>query len=211
MSSNPQDIESWRAKVHPFFIKSAEYQKRVTLLSNSPSAADQAEATRLSVEIPPGIMEEAERLHDELKASGKLRRQCSLAMFGADGLPPDTKISMEHFMFHYLCWFRYNKTAEKLKSEYQGGNLKAIKQMNRLNLEFDLWRFGKLDPNKLKFKTDRDHFMLMVAGLDLGLEALTPYELANCFDALCPCGMEHDPENLAKLRRRIDTSFPPTP
>jgi hypothetical protein len=208
MSSNPQDTESWRTKVHPVFIKAAEYQKRVTLLTNTNSPADQAKATSLSSEIPPELMQKAELLHDEMKAADKLRRQSSLAIYGADGLPPGTEISMEHYMLHRLCWFRFNKTLEQLKREYQAGDLKAVKQMNKLNLEFDMWRFGKVDPNRLKFKTDTDHFVLMLSGLDLGLEALTPQELAYCFDALCPCGDEHDPENLRKLRKRIDASFP---
>jgi hypothetical protein len=64
------------------------------------------------------------------------------------------------------------------------------------------------DPNKLKFKTDLDHFDLMVFGTDLGLEPLSDEELAECFDELCPCGKEHYGENLRKLRTRIDKQFP---
>ena len=36
--------------------------------------------------------------------------------------------------------------------KYKGGDFKAAKQLHKLNLEFDKWRFGLLDPNKLKFK-----------------------------------------------------------
>jgi hypothetical protein len=77
-------------------------------------------------------------------------------------------------------------------------------QVERLSGQFD-----HVDPNRLKSETDIDHFDLMMAGLDLGLAAFAPEELADCFDALCPCGKVHDPENLSELRKRIDRSFPP--
>ena len=70
--------------------------------------------------------------------------------------------------------------------------------------DYEKWKFGRLDPNDLRFKMDRPHFDLMAFGLDFGMDNLTADELVNCFDALCTCGMEqHDPENLRKLRKRI--------
>jgi len=112
-------------------------------------------------------------------------------------------------MFHWLCWFRYGKTAEQLVREYDSGSLKAAKQVHKLSTEYDEWRFGELDPNELKFKTDVDHFDLMTSGLDLGLENLTALELSDCFDELCPCSGPHVQENLSKLRARILKAFPP--
>ena len=210
MGSNPHSNEGWRSKVNPLFLEMAEYQKKVTLLTNSDSPTDREEAKRLSLELPPGVQERAEQLHDEMKTAGNLRHRSTLATYGADGLPPGTEISQAHYMIHWLCWYKYNKVLGQLKAERDSGDLKAIKQFNKLLFDFDLWQFGKLDPNKIKFKTNLDHFSLMVCGLDLGLEGLTAVELADCFDALCPCGKEHDPANLYKLRTRIDASFPPS-
>jgi hypothetical protein len=113
------------------------------------------------------------------------------------------------FIFRWLCWFRFGKTPQVLISEYESGERKATKQMNKLRLEFDMWRIGEINPNKLKFKIDLDHFTLMNGGFDLGLGKLTSEELADCFDELCPCGRPHFPENLAKLRSRIIREFPP--
>lgn len=112
-------------------------------------------------------------------------------------------------MFHWLCFCRFNKTAEQLVREYESGSMKAAKQVHKLSLEYDRWRFGQLDPNKLKFKIDLDHFGLITFGLGLGLEVLSAMELADCFDAVCPCGKPHFPENLSKLRTRIIKAFPP--
>ena len=70
--------------------------------------------------------------------------------------------------------------------------------------DFEKWKFNKLDPNDMRFKMDRPHFILMAFGLDFGLDKLTLNGLADCFDALCTCGIEqHDPENLRKLKARI--------
>jgi hypothetical protein len=194
--------------VHPYFIEAAEYQKKVTLLTRSAAEEDRAEATRMSVSLPPDLEIKAGKLYDEMKASGKPRRESSIAIYGLEGLPPGTEISQSQYMLCWLCWFKYNKTYSQLLKEREAGNLKAIKQFHNINLEFDKWQFGHLDPNKLKFKTDIDHFDLMMAGLDLGLATCTAEQLADCFDDLCPCGKEHDPENLKKLRERIDHSFP---
>jgi hypothetical protein len=120
-------------------------------------------------------------------------------------------ISQGDYMFHWLCWYRYGKTAEQLVREYNSGSLKAARQLHKVSMEYDEWRFGKLDPNNLKFKIDIDHFELMTSGLDLGIENLTALELSSCFDELCPCGDSHVQENLVKLRVRILKAFPPIP
>jgi hypothetical protein len=199
---------SWKAKLHPLFIGAAEYQKQVLRLLRSDSAADKQNASRLSVNLPPDLVRDAEALHDEMQASGKLRRRSSIKMYGLEDIPPGSTISEEHYVYHWLCWFKYNKTVKTLQAEYASGSFKAAKQFHQLNLEFDKWRLGLTDPNKMKFKTDLDHFDLITAGLNLGIETLTPTELADCFDALCPCGGPHFPENLSKLRKRICLAFP---
>ena len=40
-------------------------------------------------------------------------------------------------------------------------------------------------------------------GLSFGLEKLTPDELKQCLDEICPCGQWHSTEYLKKLRGRI--------
>jgi hypothetical protein len=197
--------------VHPFFVKVAEYQKKVSLLTRSATSSDREEADRLTKEIPAELMQEAERLHDEMKPAGKIRHLAPLTILGAENYPPGTVISQGDYMFHWLCWYRYGKTAEHLVREYDSGSLKAARQLHKVSMEYDEWRFGKLDPNELKFKTDVDHFELMTSGLDLGIENLTALELSSCFDELCPCGSPHVQENLSKLRARILKAFPPIP
>jgi len=54
---------------------------------------------------------------------------------------------------------------------------------------------------KLKFKYD--HFVLMVQGLDFGLDKLNELELAACLNEICPCAQRHSVEYLKKLRALI--------
>jgi hypothetical protein len=202
--------DSWRTKLHPFFIRVAEYQKEVSILTRSKSLYDREKATRMTKELPEELTREADRLYDERQAAGTQHHRPLMAVYGAEGLAPGSVLSENDYMYHRLCWFKFNKTLSQLLKEYQAGEFKAAKQLNKLGLEFDKWRFGKIDPNTVTFKTDVDHFGLVSLGLDLGMMSLTTEELADCFDQLCPCGKSHDPENLRKLRTRIDKTFPVT-
>jgi hypothetical protein len=130
--------------------------------------------------------------------------------YGAEGYSPGSVTPEEDYIRHRTCFFKFNKTVKQLERERAAGSFKAAKQLNTLALEVEKWRFGKIDLNKVKYKTDVDHFGLICLGLDLGILSLTANELADCFDELCPCGKAHDPENLRKLRKRIETAFPPT-
>ena len=199
---------SWRDKVHPFFIKSVEFSKTVLLLTKNETEENKLEIERLNRDVLPEILKEAELVHDELKAAGKPMYTGSLSIYGADKLPPGSEIPNGTFIMSWLCFFRFNKPLAQLVREYESGSMKAAKQVHNLSLEYDKWRFGQLDPNKLRFKIDRDHFDLITTGLGLGVEHLTPIELADCFDAVCPCGKPHFPENLSKLRTRILKAFP---
>ncbi|PYV67590.1 MAG: hypothetical protein DMG97_14960 [Acidobacteria bacterium] len=89
------------------------------------------------------------------------------------------------------------------KPQRNCGNWQASKQILSVLSDYERWKFGKLDPNDMRFKMDRPRCNLMAFGLDFGLEKLTADELVNCFDSLCTCEKEHDPENLRKLRDRI--------
>src|ERR1700682_5747662 len=98
-------------------IRIAEYQKQVSVLTRSGTSSDREDAGRLTREIPAELMRGAERLHDEMKPAGKIRHRALLTMLGAENYPPGTVISQGDYMFHWLCWFRYGKTAEQLVRE----------------------------------------------------------------------------------------------
>jgi len=182
----------------------------VTRLSNSKSDADKAKAADMTVNMPPALTAEVDQLYDEAAAAGTLRHRPSLKVYGAEGYAPGSVIPEDVYILHRTCFFKFNKTVKQLQEERAAGSFRAAKQLNSLNLEVEKWRFGKIDLNKVRYKTNVDHFGLISLGLDLGILSLTADELADCFNALCPCGKEHDPGNLSKLRRRIEKAFPST-
>ena len=58
-------------KVHPFFVKLAGQHKKIVQLSRSGSEEDRQESQRLIRNPPPEMVEEAQRVGDEFRRSGK--------------------------------------------------------------------------------------------------------------------------------------------
>lgn len=69
----------------------------------------------------------------------------------------------------------------------------------------DYWRLlsGTTHYKDFKLKFSVDHLDLLTSGFDSGLDKLTPDELGDCLDEICPCEQKHSPEYLKKLRTRI--------
>ncbi len=189
----------WRTKLHPFFIRMIEGYKKIAQLSASSSAKDRQEAQRLIRETPPDLIKEARPVRRKLQRAGGF----AVASLGLTHLPPGSTISEGHFMLAWLCWHRTGIPLPQLVKQYDEGNWEATKKLHRVIGDYEKWRYGKLRPDDLRFKSNRDHNIIIMAGLDLGLTKLTENDLAEFFDALCPCGKEHSPENLKKARARV--------
>lgn len=130
---------------------------------------------------------------------------------GVRALKPDVMLkivgparpTMDEFVWSWVCWRRYGIPFRQLVQQMKKGNLEAKNKVYRLTQDYWKWRFGKLDLTRAKPKRDQDHHGLFELGLSLGLNRLTENELADCFDAVCPCEKLHSPEALKKTRNRI--------
>jgi hypothetical protein len=198
-----EEKSSWRDKLHPFFIRMAEMNKNIFELSASSSQQDRDEAERLKRNPPQELFDEAERLHDEFERDGKFKYNAVGRMLGLGEVAPGSTISLDQFMLARFAFFKYGKTIPELLAERNAGSWKASQQLLGVQHDYEAWAFGKLNVDEQQFKLDVDHFLIVVGGLNLGIEALTPGELADCLDELCPCGKPHYPENVRKLRIRI--------
>jgi hypothetical protein len=194
----------WRKKVHPYFVEMMEQYKQIEPLGRSRWKEDRDRAQQQWARSPhEELRKKAQEVGDEFRRSGKVLHDFAGKILDLD---PSTvqEPSDEQFMLCWLSWFKYGKTWRRLNSERNAGNWEASQQILAILGDYEKWTFGRLDPNDMRFKMDRPHFTLMASGLDFGLETFTANELADCFDALCTCGVEqHDPENLRKLRARI--------
>lgn len=202
--ANKPEPTDWRAKVHSFFIRLAEQHKKIVQLSRSGSEEDRQESQRLIRNPPPELVEEAQRVGDEFHRSGKKLDSSISAIFKIDESSPATlDLSDEDYMLAWFAWNRYGRTFKQLLDEDHNGVRQSSMRVLAVSRDYQRWRYGELDPEKAKFKLDREHQVLIRYGLAFGIEALSAEELAECFDELCPCGKTHFPENLRKLRTRV--------
>lgn len=192
----------WRSKVHPFLVRMLEHNKHVADLLASSNEADRAEGQRFLDNPPAELMAEAERMHDAIPESDRPRHDAHLSIYGAADSQTGTVISEDQFTLCWLAWSRYGKTIQELVAGDKAGHEKSSKQLASVTKDYNDWRYGKLDPNKLRSKFDYNHLTVMRCGLDLGMETLNEEDLANCFDETCTCGATHDGEKLRKLRAR---------
>jgi hypothetical protein len=200
----PESTEpNWRAKVHPFFVRMLEYNNQVAKLRASPNEADQMEAQRLTREPPPELAAEADRMHDAIPPSERPQHDAYLSIFGIEDAPAGGTISDGQFTLGWLAFNKYGKSIVELVHGDAAGDGKSSRQLLSVQKAYQDWRYGKLDVNKMHFKFDSHHILIMQAGLELGFRVLSPAELADCYDEMCNCGKSHDPENMNKLRTRV--------
>lgn len=180
-----------------------EYNNHVMRLSSSPNEADQKEALRLTHNPPPELVEEADRMHDAIPASERAEHDAYLSIFGAVDAPKGGTMSAGQFALGWLAFNKFGKSIVELAAGDAAGDLKSSRQMLSVQRDYQAWRYGKLDINKMHFKFESHHIQIMMAGLELGLRGLSPAELAGCYDELCNCAKTHDPENIKRLRTRV--------
>jgi len=205
LKTQPKPEGEWRKKVHPFFIRVMERQKQVEELGRSPRPEDRERAQQLARNPPLEWRKEARELGEDLRRQGITQRNFVGKILDLD-LQDESAVRAptdEQHMLAWLSWYKYGKTWRQLQHERNQGSWKASQRILSVLGDYEKWRFGKLDPNLMRFKMDRSHFNLMAFGLDCGLDHCVPDELADCFDELCGCGRDHDPEGLRKLRTRM--------
>ncbi|MGA8222670.1 MAG: hypothetical protein WB780_13545 [Candidatus Acidiferrales bacterium] len=194
---------NWREKVHPFFVRMLEYNNQVTKLSSSPNEADQKEALRLTHEPPPELAEEADRMHDAIPQSERPQHDAYLSIYGVMDAPEGGTVSEGQVALGWLAFNKFGKSIVELIEGDAAGDEKSSRQLMSVQRDYQNWRYGKLDINKMRFKFDSQHIQIMQVGLELGLRELSPDGLTDCYDELCNCGKTHDPENMKKLRVRV--------
>lgn len=184
-----------------------EYDNRVTKLLASRNEAERREGKRLSDNPPRKLIEEAQRLHDSRPETERDAANAQLSIYGAVDSKEGTTISEGQFTMGWLAFNKFGRSIVDIVEGDAAGDEKSSRQLASVTKDYQDWRYGKLDPNKMRFKFDREHVLLIRVGLGLGIESLSQEELADCFDELCQCGASHDPENLRKLRTRVVKMF----
>lgn len=105
------------------------------------------------------------------------------------------------------AFLHFNRHGKSLTTDHALATreYEAHKRIIRTEEDFATLRHSKGPISPSKF--DAIHSDIFACGLGMGLEKLTPEELADFFEMHCWCGEEHDPDSLKKQRARRKTNF----
>jgi hypothetical protein len=186
-----RETNSWEGKVHRVFRLGAEAFKE----------AVQA-IKKVGPNPPPKIAQRIEgRLFSKLQEIWiqypDLKSPTTGLLYSSS---PDLRLNdVEH-----LHWRRHGKLLHQDRARVHADDLDAFGRVNRTMNDYVAWRRGQYVKD---FKIDPDHWTLLEMGFDFGLNDLSAEELADCFDALCPCGRSHDADALKKQRSRLKSAI----
>lgn len=195
MSRNPN---SWKTKVHPAFLDFAAIYRRACEDERSADSPGSAKSIQTIRDSARREIEEIRRKYPDLPIA--LSPYQTVHVSGPSMWPPSPSDYSRGFM-ERLFWNRYREPLWVAVQKAEGGDLKAQRRINRILEDYQRIRSGR-GPLK-PFKADMRHIALLEMGLALGLDKLSPDELADCFDAVCACGKEHSADALKKQRARL--------
>jgi hypothetical protein len=196
----------WRKRVDPVFTRYWAAMKMLWILSANRNSKGKDEAISRAI-------------HEMGAASRELRNDPSstsvriwpviFAGVDGEGTFSGADINRSYItspesspVFRELVFFMYGITFRELVVEIEK-DPNAHSKLMRVHGAFSRLRAGEggLNHSRLKFKLT--HFQVMVQGLDFGFKDLNEWELASCFDEICPCAQKHSVESMKKFRVRV--------
>jgi uncharacterized protein YdcH (DUF465 family) len=105
----------------------------------------------------------------------------------------------------YLHWNRHKTPLEQDVHEMQSKDYAASTRVQRTLQDYEVLRCDQGPVKPFKGGQDgTDHWDFLVMGWGLGLQNLSPEELADFADNYCLCGRkDHNPDNLKQQRLRV--------
>lgn len=186
-------------KIHPALPELLNALKAADAEWKSLSACERT-PQRLA-EIERKFDKELERIH--CTYSGPV--QSPKGTFGVEGIYSETALASESHgaaVVEYVHWHRHQKSLENDVQAMTAKNHAASQRVQRTFSDYEQLRCGA-GPIK-PFTIDMDHWDFFAAGWGLGLERLSPEELADFADWYCICGgTEHNADNLKQQALRF--------
>ena len=206
---------SWREKVEPVFVEWWSCQKRAAELPKTKDPNKLAEwredldrlkpiideARQQKQRIAGPLFEEIYRgMKTETRAIAPERTEHRVQMLASEN-PESSEI------FRLLVFLKYGLTFRELivKVDFETSRGAHLKLMAVHGAYWKLLKEGFEAIDKLKLKFNARHFFIITDGLDFGMDKLTPEELADCLDEICPCGQPqpHSVDYFKRVRREI--------
>jgi len=145
------------------------------------------------------------RFHEELERVRQAypdfdgERFIACAIWGTGHMGDMSGWPWEADLIHFV---RYGTPLRADLAKRKQGDWEATRRALQTEWEYEELRCRRKS-SLGKFKRDFDHWLMFVILWSLGIEELTPEELADFFDWFCHCGNEHSAEGLKKQRRRL--------
>lgn len=182
--SKVRDPEEFERKFKDWLKEAAP---RSRAINEARSTMKNSVGAKLLDEILRGL-----RFHDLSDPEGGDDEQGSVMPLNPESSP----------VFWHLVFMEHGITFRELVRQVDIDKLpSAHKKLMRVHRDY--WRFITKGPAALKLGRKWDHFSVLIQGLDFGLDRLTPEELAECLDEICPCGLRHSVGYLKKIRTSI--------
>ena len=192
-------VAAIQRKIHPALPELLNALKEAEAAWKSLSTSDRRPG-RLK-EIETQFEEELDRI--QRKYSGPV--QPPKGTFGVEGIYSESALTSgpeEAAVAEYVHWHRHKKSFGKDTQGMKAKDHAASRRVQRTFSDYEMLRCGQ-GPIK-PFKGDADRWDLFAAGWGLGLEQLSPEELADFADWYCFCGgKEHNADNLKQQRLRF--------
>lgn len=171
-----------------------------------------AEEAWKSLSIPERTPERIQKIEQEFdSALDRIQRrysgpvQAPRGTFGVEGIYTKSALksgSEAAAVAEYVHWHRHKKPFGKDTQQMNAKHHAASCRIQRTFADYEMLRCGQgaIKP----FKGDVDHWDFFATGWGLGLEKLSPEELADFADWYCLCGEKsHSADNLKQQRLRF--------
>ena len=100
-----------------------------------------------------------------------------------------------------LHWERFKTPLIQDIQGMQARDGRAARRVLQTGRDYEALRCDHKKPKP--FKGNLEHWNMFEVLWGLGIENLTPLEMADFFDSYCPCNADHDPDALKQLRARF--------
>src|SRR5207245_1898461 len=157
MNRGPAPEAEWRKKVHPFFIEMMEQFKQIEPLGRSPWREDREKVQQWARNSEKEFRMKGSEVAEQFRRSGIVLHDFAGKILDLDLEGRAVKeVSDEQFMLSWLSWYKFGKTWRQLEHERNAGKWRASQQRLAVLKDCEKWKFGRLDPNDMRFKIDRE-------------------------------------------------------
>ena len=204
--------DNWRERVSPAFAAYWSTRKALELFAGSTEEGFKERFAGLwkkSQDAEQVLSQEIAQIPDAV--SPRIWNAITAELDGLEAVPRSTEEGMVYainpessILFRYITFLKFGITYRSLITALDlDGDAEADDKLRKVHIDLSRLKSGELSFKDLKLKFSLVHFILIVQGLELGLENLNQIELSKCLDEICPCKQKHSVDGMKKFRTSV--------